>query len=67
MNKSIEIEKLLVQKIQNLEKETTTDPIELPKTSKVEERSNKQYLEDVWVPYHHPNHKSRYDQKQGQE
>jgi hypothetical protein len=67
MTKSIEIEKLLVQKIQNLEKETNTDPIELPKTSKVEERSNKQYSEEIQVPYRHPNHKSRYDQQQGQE
>jgi hypothetical protein len=42
MTKSIEIEKrLLVQKIQTSEKETNTDPIELPETSKVEERSNK--------------------------
>jgi hypothetical protein len=32
MTKSIEIEKLLVQKIQTLEKETNTDPIELPET-----------------------------------
>jgi len=43
MTKSIEIEKLLVQKIKNLEKETNSDQIELLETSKVEERSNKQY------------------------
>ena len=61
MTKSIEIENLLVQKIQTLEKETNTGPIELPETSKVEERSNKQYSEEIWVPYHHPNHKSCYD------
>ena len=42
MTKSVEIEKLLVQKIQTLEKEANIDPIELPETSKVEERSNKQ-------------------------
>ena len=67
MIKSIEIEKLLVQKIQTLEKETNTDPIELPKTSKVEERSNKQYSEEIQVPYRHPNNNSHYDQQQGQE
>ena len=67
MTKSIEIEKLLVQKIQTLEKETNTDPIELPETSKVEKRSNKQYSKEIWVPYHHPNHKSHYYQQQGQE
>ena len=39
MTESIEIERLLVQKMQTLEKETNTDPIELPETSKVEERS----------------------------
>jgi hypothetical protein len=67
MTKSIEIENLLVQKIQTLEKETNTGPIELPETSKVEERSNKQYSEEIRVPYRDPNHKSRYDQQQGQE
>ena len=67
MTKSVEIERLLVQKIQNLEKETNIDPIELPETSKVEKRSNKQYSEEIWVPYHHRNHKSRYYQQQGQE
>jgi hypothetical protein len=67
MTKSVEIEKFLVQKFQTLEKETNTDPIGLPKTSKVEERSNKQYSEEIRVPYCHPNHKSRYDQQQGQE
>jgi hypothetical protein len=36
MTKLVEIKRLLVQKIQNLEKETNIDPIELPKTSKVE-------------------------------
>ena len=66
MTKSVEIEKLLVQKIQTLEKETNIDPIELLETSKVEERSNKQYPEEIRVPYFHPNHKSRYDQQQGQ-
>jgi hypothetical protein len=35
MTKSIEIEKLLVQKIQTLEKETNTDPIELPNHQKL--------------------------------
>jgi hypothetical protein len=43
MTKSVEIERLLVQKIQTLEKETNIDPIELPETSKVEKRSNKEY------------------------
>jgi hypothetical protein len=56
VTKSIEIEKLLLQKIQTLEKETNTNPIELLETSKVEERSNKQYLEEFWVPYRHGNH-----------
>jgi hypothetical protein len=67
MIKSIEIENLLVQKIQTLEKEINTYPIELPKTSKVEERSNKQYSEEILVPYRHPNHKNRYNQQQCQE
>jgi hypothetical protein len=67
MTKSIETKNLLVQKIQTLEKETNIDLIELPETSKVEERSNKQYSEEIRVPYHHPNHKSCYNQQQGQE
>ena len=67
MTKSVEIERLLVKKIQNLDKETNIDPIELLETSKVEKRSNKQYSEEIWVPYFHPNHKIRYNQQQGQE
>ena len=61
----------LVKKIPNIvqtsEKGTNVDPIKLPQTSKVEDISNKQDPKEMWVPYRHPNHKSRYDQQQGQE
>jgi ATP-dependent exoDNAse (exonuclease V) alpha subunit len=54
----------LVKKIPNTvqtsEKGTNVDPIKLPETSKLEERSNKQDPEEIQVPYCHPNHKNRY-------
>jgi hypothetical protein len=63
----IEIKKLPVKKIQTLEKGINIDLVELPIVSRVEERSNKQDSKEIWVPYRHLNHKSRYDQQQSQE
>jgi hypothetical protein len=56
----------LDRKTSSVDKETNTDPTELPETLKVEEGSNKQDSEEIRVPYHHPNHKTHYDQRQGQ-
>ena len=55
MTEPVEIEKLLVKKIQTSEEETNTDPVELSETIKVEESSNNQDLQEMKTPYHHPN------------
>jgi hypothetical protein len=38
----------------------------LPEASKAKERFKRKDLEEMRVPYSHPNHKNRYDQQQDQ-
>ena len=52
--------------IQTSKKGTNIDPIELPETSKAEERFNKQVPWDIRMPYCYPNHKNHYGRRQDQ-